>query len=106
RLDTVAGCTGCRRCLGLRAGADLPAHKSMAFIMITLAFAQMFYFLVVTLDDYGGDDGLPIAARSAFGGLNIENSTVFYYLSFAILVATLLFTARMVKARFGRVIRG
>ncbi|WP_397473485.1 branched-chain amino acid ABC transporter permease [Pusillimonas sp.] len=80
--------------------------KGMAFIMITLAFAQMFYFLVVTLDDYGGDDGLPIAARSIFGNLNIENSTVFYYLSFAVLAATLLFTARMVKARFGRVIRG
>lgn len=80
--------------------------KGMAFIMITLAFAQMFYFLIVTLDDYGGDDGLPIATRSVFGSLDIENSTVFYYLSFAVLVAVLLFTARMVKARFGRVIRG
>jgi len=87
-------------------GAICLRTSGMAFIMITLAFAQMLYFLIVTLDDYGGDDGLPIAARSTFGSLDVNNSTVFYYLTFAVLLATLLFTARMVNARFGRVIRG
>ena len=36
----------------------------IAFIMITLAFAQMFYYLFVSLKQYGGDDGLSIAVRS------------------------------------------
>src|SRR5690349_10434623 len=55
----------------------------VAFIMITLAFAQMFYFLAVSLKLYGGDDGLTIAARSDFGALvDLGNNTVFYYVVF------------------------
>ncbi|MGH7088656.1 MAG: branched-chain amino acid ABC transporter permease, partial [Stellaceae bacterium] len=41
------------------------------FIMITLAFAQMFYFLGVSLKQYGGDDGMQIATRSEFGLFSI-----------------------------------
>jgi len=37
------------------------------FIMITLAFAQMLYYLAVSLKAYGGDDGLPLARRSSAG---------------------------------------
>lgn len=80
--------------------------SGMAFIMITLAFAQMLYFLVVTLDDYGGDDGLPIAARATFGGLDVNDHTVFYYLVYGALLLILLFTARMMNARFGRIVQG
>ena len=78
----------------------------IAFIMITLAFAQMFYFLVVSLKQYGGDDGLTIAARSDFGWLNLANNTVFYYTLFAVLVALLLVCRRVVDSRFGMVVRG
>jgi len=80
--------------------------SGMAFIMITLAFAQMLYFLIVTLDDYGGDDGLSLTARSTLPGLDVNNSTVFYYIAFAALMLTLFFTARMMNARFGRLIQG
>ena len=38
------------------------------FIMITLAFGQMVYFLGIGLNEYGGDDGLNIARHSDFGG--------------------------------------
>ncbi len=41
----------------------------IAFIMITLALAQMFYFLAVGLKQYGGDEGLPIQQISRFGDL-------------------------------------
>ncbi|MEO8136503.1 MAG: branched-chain amino acid ABC transporter permease [Betaproteobacteria bacterium] len=78
----------------------------IAFIMITLAFAQMFYFLAVSLKHYGGDDGLTIAARSDFGWLNLGNNTVFYYALFAVLVGLLLVCRRVVDSRFGMVIRG
>ncbi|MEO7761973.1 MAG: branched-chain amino acid ABC transporter permease, partial [Casimicrobiaceae bacterium] len=78
----------------------------IAFIMITLAFAQMFYFLAVSLKLYGGDDGLTIAARSDFGWLDLQNNTVFYYTIFVVLIALLLLIRRIVESRFGLVIRG
>ena len=78
----------------------------VAFIMITLAFAQMFYFLAVSLKTYGGDDGLSIAARSNFGFLDLSNNTVFYYAAFVVLVIVLLLFRMLVASRFGMVIRG
>ncbi len=81
--------------------------SGIAFIMITLAFAQMFYFLGVSLKQYGGDDGLQIPARSDFGPLlSIHGNTGLYYFSLAVLLATLYFSWRFVHARFGRVLRG
>ena len=78
----------------------------VAFIMITLAFAQMAYYFAVGLKNYGGDDGLPIDRRSDFGALDLANNTVFYYLVFAVLMATLYALHRLVNARFGMVLRG
>ena len=80
--------------------------SGMAFIMITLAFAQMFYFLGIALKQYGGDDGLQIIQRSDFAPLSIQTSTGLYYLSYALLIATLYLSWRLVHARFGRVLRG
>lgn len=80
--------------------------SGMAFIMITLAFAQMFYFLGVSLKQYGGDDGLALTARSHFGALDLSNNTVLYYAIFAVLVLTLFLSWRLVHARFGMVLRG
>jgi branched-chain amino acid transport system permease protein len=74
--------------------------------MITLAFAQMFYFLAVGLKDYGGDDGLPLAARSDFGLLNFDSNVQLYYTAYALLIALLLLTGRVVHAPFGMVLRG
>ena len=80
--------------------------SGMAFIMITLAFAQMFYFLGVSLKQYGGDDGLQIGRRSDFLPLSIQSNTGLYYLSLALLLITLYLSWRFVHARFGRVLRG
>ena len=78
----------------------------VAFIMITLAFAQMFYFLAVSLKTYGGDDGLSIAARSNFGFVDLASSTVFYYVSFFVLVVVLALFRVVIASRFGMVLRG
>lgn len=78
----------------------------VGFIMITLAFAQMFYFLAVGIKTYGGDDGLPIAQRSDFGPLDLSSSLVLYYLIYAILMATLYGLYRIVQAKFGMLLRG
>ena len=87
-------------------GAVCLRVAGVAFIMITLAFAQMFYFLAVGLKQYGGDDGLPITSRSDFGLFSLANGTVLYYTAFALLVALLYGFHRLVHARFGMVLRG
>src|SRR5215472_11620338 len=54
--------------------------RGVYFIMITLAFAQMIYYVAIGVDRYGGDDGMTIYRRSQFGGLiDLSNKTVFYY---------------------------
>ena len=80
--------------------------NGIAFIMITLAFAQMMYFAAVGLKQYGGDDGYALPARSDFGLIDLNSDVVLYYLVFALLVATLLAFHRIVNARFGMVLRG
>lgn len=77
------------------------------FIMITLAFAQMIYFLSISLSTYGGDNGLNIDRHSDFGGLlNLNNANVLYYSVFAVLLVFFLLARRLVESRFGMVIRG
>jgi branched-chain amino acid transport system permease protein len=81
--------------------------RGVYFIMITLAFAQMIYYVAVALDRYGGDDGLTIYGRSRFAGLiDLANKTVFYYLCLALLLATVYLVWRLVNSRFGLVIQG
>ncbi len=77
------------------------------FIMITLAFAQMLYFLAISLKSYGGDDGLTINVRSRFPGLiDLSNNVALYYVVLALLLGFLLLCRRLVASRFGMVIRG
>jgi len=80
--------------------------RGVYFIMITLAFSQMVYYVAVSLDRYGADDGLTIYRRSQFGPLNLSNKIVFYYVCLALLLAVIFFVARLVNSRFGMVIRG
>jgi len=81
--------------------------RGVYFIMITLAFAQMAYYVAGGLERYGGDDGLTINKRSAFGGaIDLANRTQFYYLCLALLFATVYLVWRLVNSRFGLVIQG
>jgi len=80
--------------------------SGMAFIMITLAFTQMFYFLAISLKQYGGDDGLPIATRSVLPGLDLNNPYQFYALVFVGLSLAVYLSHRLVRSRFGMVLRG
>jgi len=81
--------------------------RGVYFIMITLAFAQMVFFAFVSIEEYGGDDGLVIEIRSELTrAVDLENTLQLYYLSFALLLATLYIVRRIVNSRFGMVIRG
>ena len=92
---------------GLAVGALSLRTRGVYFIMITLAFAQMVYYIAIALDRYGGDDGMTIYTRSQFGALiNLSNKTAFYYLCFALLLGTAYLVWRIVNSRFGMVIQG
>jgi branched-chain amino acid transport system permease protein len=76
------------------------------FIMITLAFAQMLYYLVVSLKSYGGEDGLPLSTRSLLvPGLDLKNDTHFYFVALAVCVLVMLLLHRCDQSRFGRAAR-
>jgi branched-chain amino acid transport system permease protein len=93
--------------LALTVGALSLRTRGVYFIMITLAFAQMVYYVAIGLDRYGGDDGLTIYKRSQFGAaIDLSNKTVFYYLCLALLLATIYLVWRLVHSRFGMVIQG
>ena len=77
----------------------------MAFIMITLAFAQMGYFVLVSLKQYGGDDGLAVAATSRFGPLDLGSPLALYGTAWVVLVLVTWWMARLRLAPFGMALR-
>jgi branched-chain amino acid transport system permease protein len=81
--------------------------KSVYFIMITLAFGQMIYFVAGSLSPYGGDDGLTLKLRSTLFGFPIlQNDRALYYAVLVFLLASYLLLRAIVASRFGRVFRG
>ena len=81
--------------------------KSVYFIMITLAFGQMAYFIAGSLAPYGGDDGLTVRLRSTLLGFPIlQNDRTFYYFVLLSLLVVYFAFRTIVYSRFGRVLRG
>ncbi len=78
--------------------------QGIAFIMITLAFAQLFYYVFVSLRQFGGDDGMSLADLSSFGALTGDKYAIYIALSL-VLAFTLWFVNRIAHARFGLVLR-
>ena len=81
--------------------------RGVYFIMITLAFAQMAYYIIAGLARYGGDDGLTIYKRSQFfAPIDLTNKVQFYYVCLALLLASIYLVHRLVNSRFGMVVQG
>ncbi len=92
--------------LALAIGAISLRTRGVYFIMITLAFAQMIYYLTISMKAYGGDEGLTLTQRSTLGfGLDLKDDLTFYYIVLAILVSAVYLISRLVNARFGRAIQ-
>ena len=92
--------------VALMIGAISVRTRGIYFIMITLAFTQMLYYLGISVEEYGGDDGLRIRTRSQFSGLvDLNDPVVYYYVVLALLLATLYLVHRIVESRFGMVLR-
>jgi branched-chain amino acid transport system permease protein len=74
--------------------------------MITLAFAQMLYYLMVSLKTYGGDDGLSLSGRFDLGwGLDMSPDSNFYWLVLALAVSMFFGVHRLLNSRFGHALQ-
>lgn len=85
----------------LAVGALSLRTTGVYFIMITLAFSQMFYYFAISWPAYGGEDGLSIYVRNGFPGLNTMDPIQFFALCYGLLALILVFTARLARSNFG-----
>lgn len=76
------------------------------FIMITLAFAQMFFFLFISLKTYGGEDGIMVRRTNSLPGLDMRDRDTLYWVVLCIGAAYYLFLRRLVNSSFGQIIAG
>ena len=90
----------------LLTGAISLRTRGAAFIMITLAFAQMVYFLSVSMETFGGSEGISVDYPSNFGIFSLDNRTALYYTSFTILLGALWLIRRLIASRFGYALTG
>jgi len=87
-------------------GAVSLRTRGVYFIMITLAFAQMAYYLVLSLRVLGSDDGLTLSDRPSLGLVDLNRDTTFYYAALAILLAALAGMRALLNTPLGRALQG
>lgn len=92
--------------LALLIGAVSLRTRGVYFIMITLAFAQMVYYVFISLRQYGGEDGLNLSGYSSFPGFDLANGTSFYYLVLVLFAVLIWAFGRLVNSRFGTALQG
>src|SRR5690606_36956097 len=101
----LAVCIGVCIVVAVLVGSVCLRTSGIGFIMITLAFSQMFYFLMVSLTPFGGDDGLNIYESSNFGLFELSGSTKVYWAIWVLLLGLALFLNRLRTSPFGMVLR-
>lgn len=92
--------------LALITGAISLRTRGVYFIMITLAFAQMMYYVFISLRQYGGEDGLNLAGPAQLPFIDLGADLPFYYAVLLVFVAVLAFCNRVVVSRFGMALQG
>jgi branched-chain amino acid transport system permease protein len=105
-LVTLAVAIAVSALFALVLGALSLRTSGLPFIMITLAFAQMVFFLFVSLKYYGGDDGLIVRRRNVLFDLNMADDTTYYFICLAVAAVYFLLFWRLVGSRFGLVLGG
>jgi branched-chain amino acid transport system permease protein len=86
-------------------GAVSIRTSGIYFIMITLAFTQMLYYLGISVAEFGGDDGMRLKTKSQFPLVDLKDPVVFYYVALALLLLAVFVTYKIVNSRFGMVLR-
>lgn len=87
--------------VALVTGAISLRTSGVYFIMITLAFAQMVYYFAISWPAYGGEDGLSLALRNSFPGLNTSDPMSFFLIAFVTLAVALVLFVFIRGSRFG-----
>ncbi len=87
-------------------GAISLRTRGVYFIMITLAFAQMIYYSIISLQVAGGDDGLPLIQRSTLSPFDLADDTTLYWTTLSLLAACLHALQHISHSRFGRALAG
>src|SRR5436190_21620361 len=91
--------------VALAIGAISIRTSGVYFIMITLAFTQLLYYLGISLAEFGGDDGMRLKRRSQLGIVDLNDPVQFYYLALVVMLLAVYITYRIVNSRFGLVLR-
>ena len=86
-------------------GAVSIRTSGIYFIMITLAFSQMLYYLGISIEEFGGDDGMRIKATSQFPLIDLANPVVFYYVALALMLLSVYLVFKIVNSKFGMALR-
>ncbi len=104
-LGVLAG-TAVAAVLGLIVGLLAIRREGIYFAMITLALAQMLYFVCLQAPFTGGEDGLQGVPRGElFGLISLKNDVTLYFVVLAIFVAVFLFIVRIVHSPYGQVLK-
>ena len=102
----VIGGTLIAAATGLVVGLIAIRRQGIYFAMITLAMAQMLYFVFLQAPFTGGEDGLQGVPRGKlFGVIDLANDTVLYFVVLAVFVAVFLFIVRVVHSPYGQVLK-
>jgi len=91
--------------VALAIGAVSIRTSGVYFIMITLAFTQMLYYLGISVAEFGGDDGMRLKRRSQLGIVDLNDPVQFYYFALVLMLLAVYLTNRIVNSRFGLVLR-
>ncbi len=86
-------------------GAISLRTRGVYFIMITLAFAQMAFYLFVSARSWGGDDGLPLSGRMTLAGFSLGSDSALFFAALGALTVAMLLFGRLAEARFGQVLQ-
>jgi branched-chain amino acid transport system permease protein len=87
-------------------GAISLRTKGVYFIMITLAFAQMLFYLLVSLKAYGGEDGMSLVGRSVVAtAIDLKQDSTFYYVTLTVFTVAFVGVQRLLNARFGHALQ-
>jgi branched-chain amino acid transport system permease protein len=103
---TLPAAVGASALAALVIGFFVVRTKGIYFIMVTMAFAQMVYYLFFDNKTLGGSDGIYVNFKPNAGLFDLEDKTVFYYFTLAMLLAVYAFLRRLLFSPFGRALAG
>ncbi|OAI52692.1 ABC transporter permease [Betaproteobacteria bacterium SCGC AG-212-J23] len=91
--------------VALAIGAVSIRTSGIYFIMITLAFTQMLYYLGISVAEFGGDDGMRLKQRSQLGIVDLNDPVQFYYLALVLMLLSVFLIHKLINSRFGMALR-